>query len=227
MLSDAELDRIAALCAAFDVDGMRADLVLARTAVAHAAWRGATAGASEATGEISVDEQDIRVAAELALPHRRRRDPFDDPGIDPGELDAALDRAGRPGDSGPDREPDPEPPGGGVDSAGSANASAAKTAAPQQNSPAAPRPSAPPAAPFRTRALSVPGIGDGALGRRSPARNSVGAIVGASPTPEQRTRCAPVRHPALRRRPPHRSRALRPRSTTSAGPPGSVGKETW
>ncbi|MCV7092965.1 ATP-binding protein, partial [Mycobacterium interjectum] len=67
-----ELRRIAALCAAFDVDGMRADLVVARTAVAHAAWRGAT----------TVEERDIRVAAELALPHRRRRDPFDDPGID-------------------------------------------------------------------------------------------------------------------------------------------------
>ena len=38
---DNELRRIAALCAAFDVDGMRADLVIARTAVAHAAWRGA------------------------------------------------------------------------------------------------------------------------------------------------------------------------------------------
>ncbi|HVK22340.1 MAG TPA: ATP-binding protein, partial [Actinokineospora sp.] len=34
-LPDAELRRIAAVCAAFDVDGMRADLVLARTAVAH------------------------------------------------------------------------------------------------------------------------------------------------------------------------------------------------
>ena len=70
VLPDNELRRIAALCAAFDVDGMRADLVVARTAVAHAAWRGAN----------TVEEQDIRVAAELALPHRRRRDPFDDPG---------------------------------------------------------------------------------------------------------------------------------------------------
>ena len=41
VLPDNELRRIAALCAAFDVDGMRADLVVARTAVAHAAWRGA------------------------------------------------------------------------------------------------------------------------------------------------------------------------------------------
>jgi magnesium chelatase subunit D len=63
VLPDDELRRIAALCAAFDVDGMRADLVVARTAVAHAAWRGADV----------VSEEDIRVAAELALPHRRRR----------------------------------------------------------------------------------------------------------------------------------------------------------
>ena len=42
ILPDNELRRIAALCAAFDVDGMRADLVVARTAVAHAgvAWCG-------------------------------------------------------------------------------------------------------------------------------------------------------------------------------------------
>ena len=44
VLPDNELRRIAALCAAFDVDGMRADLVVARTAVAHAAWRGADDG---------------------------------------------------------------------------------------------------------------------------------------------------------------------------------------
>ena len=79
-LPDNELRRIAALCAAFDVDGMRADLVVARTAVAHAAWRGSQ----------TVDESDIRVAAELALPHRRRRDPFDDPGLDPQQLDDAM-----------------------------------------------------------------------------------------------------------------------------------------
>lgn len=83
VLPDNELRRIAALCAAFDVDGMRADLVVARTATAHAAWRGAH----------TVAEQDIRVAAELALPHRRRRDPFDDHGIDRDQLDEALAKA--------------------------------------------------------------------------------------------------------------------------------------
>ncbi|MFC8526822.1 VWA domain-containing protein [Nocardia sp. NPDC057227] len=79
-LDDAELRRIAALCAAFDVDGMRADLVVARTATAHAAWRGADV----------VTEEDVRVAAELALPHRRRRDPFDEPGITGEQLDEAM-----------------------------------------------------------------------------------------------------------------------------------------
>ncbi|HEX8934239.1 MAG TPA: ATP-binding protein, partial [Pseudonocardiaceae bacterium] len=43
VLPDGELRRIATVCAAFEVDGMRADLVLARTALAHAAWRGADA----------------------------------------------------------------------------------------------------------------------------------------------------------------------------------------
>ncbi|HEY9265078.1 MAG TPA: AAA family ATPase, partial [Mycobacterium sp.] len=126
VLPDKELRRIAALCAAFDVDGMRADLVVARTAVAHAAWRGSAAGASgatgkitgasEATGKITVDEEDIRVAAELALPHRRRRDPFDDPGLDPGRLDDAMQQAGESADDGgepAEPDPDPDPPGGG------------------------------------------------------------------------------------------------------------------
>ncbi|OBF85034.1 hypothetical protein A5791_23370 [Mycobacterium sp. 852002-51163_SCH5372311] len=160
VLPDNELRRIAGLCAAFDVDGMRADLVVARTAVAHAAWRGAK----------TVEEQDIRVAAELALPHRRRRDPFDDHGIDRDELDEALRQAGA--DSEP--EPDPDPPGGGP-------SKDTEPAAPQQNSysgaPRPPQPSAPPSKVFRTRALTVPGVGEGAPGRRSRARNRFGAVV--------------------------------------------------
>ncbi|MEV6656078.1 magnesium chelatase subunit D family protein [Nocardia fluminea] len=82
-LDNAELRRIAALCASFDVDGMRADLVVARTATAHAAWR----------GRDRVTEDDVRIAAELALPHRRRRDPFDEPGISEQQLDEAMDAA--------------------------------------------------------------------------------------------------------------------------------------
>ena len=181
VLPDNELRRIAALCAAFDVDGMRADLVVARTAAAHAAWRAAGA----------VEEQDIRVAAELALPHRRRRDPFDNPGIDRDQLDEALAQAGR------DPEPDPDPPGGG-------QPDGAESDLPQSNSgsssrppppsaigddtprPASPRlrsstkPSAQPSKTFRTRTLRVPGIGEGAPGRRSRARNVSGSVVAAA-----------------------------------------------
>lgn len=169
-LGDNELRRIAALCAAFDVDGMRADLVLARTAVAHAAWRGSTV----------VEEEDIRVAAELALPHRRRRDPFDDPGLDPERLDDALSQTAEAPD-----EPEPEPPGGG----GGSDAPTEGSAAPadssergdqQQATPPPTRSSAPPTSTFRTRALVVPGVGEGAPGRRSKARNRTGSTVGST-----------------------------------------------
>lgn len=165
VLPDNELRRIAALCAAFDVDGMRADLVVARTAAAHAAWRGA----------LTVEEQDIRVAAELALPHRRRRDPFDDHGIDRDQLDEALAQAAAESQGGPEPEPDPDPPGGGQ--------SADDAAAPpnsKQPQPQPPRQSAPPSKVFRTRALTVPGVGEGAPGRRSRARNSSGSVVAAA-----------------------------------------------
>jgi magnesium chelatase subunit D len=173
VLPDAELRRIAALCAAFDVDGMRADLVVARTAVAHAAWRGAGAvgRASEATG-IVVTEEDIRVAAELALPHRRRRDPFDDPGLDSDQLDEALSAAGEAADQ---PEPDPEPPGGG----GTEGDTDPPVQQPNPTS-SGTRSSAPPTAAFRTRALVVPGVGDGAPGRRSRARNRAGKSVAAT-----------------------------------------------
>ncbi|MDI5970821.1 VWA domain-containing protein [Streptomyces sp. SL13] len=95
-LGDGALVRIAEVCAAFDVDGMRADIVMARTALAHAAWND--------RDEVTTD--DVRAAALLALPHRRRRNPFDEPGLDEKQLDDVLDR---PDD---DPEPDPGPAGG-------------------------------------------------------------------------------------------------------------------
>jgi magnesium chelatase subunit D len=161
VLPDNELRRIAALCAAFDVDGMRADLVVARTAAAHAAWRGA----------LTVEEQDIRAAAELALPHRRRRDPFDDPGIDRDQLDEALAQAG----ADPQPDPDPDPPEGGQ----SANDNAPQPNSHPARTPQPPRPSAPPSKTFRTRTMTVPGVGEGAPGRRSRARNVSGSVVAA------------------------------------------------
>src|SRR6185437_16168753 len=90
--------QIAEICAAFDVDGMRGDLVTARTAIAHAAW----------SGRDVVSGEDVRVAARLALPHRRRRNPFDTPGAADQELEDILDRT--TGQQGPEDEPDPDGP---------------------------------------------------------------------------------------------------------------------
>lgn len=178
-LPDSELRRIAALCASFDVDGMRADLVVARTAVAHAVWRGAD----------RVEEVDVRVAAELALPHRRRRDPFDDPGLDPDQLDEAMSQASEAADGpdqepGPDPEPEPDPPGGGGESPDDGAAEASSGSAQQRNSPSTtPRPNDAPAPSFRAKALVVPGVGEGAPGRRSRARNRTGTPIAATEDP--------------------------------------------
>jgi magnesium chelatase subunit D len=100
VLPDAALRQVASVCAAFGVDGLRADLVIARAAMAHAAWQ----------GRLEVDAEDIRAAARLALPHRRRRQPFDAPQLDEQQLDDAL-AAGASDDDDPD--PGDGGPGGG------------------------------------------------------------------------------------------------------------------
>jgi magnesium chelatase subunit D len=57
---------VASLVLELGVDGHRADLTILETARTHAAWSGRTLLTTE----------DIRIAAELALPHRLRRQPF-------------------------------------------------------------------------------------------------------------------------------------------------------
>lgn len=189
VLSDKELRRIAALCASFDVDGMRADLVLARTASAHAAWRGAS----------EVAEEDVRIAAELALPHRRRRDPFDEPGIDDKQLDDAMRDAAEQAEQQPDPEPDPDlepdPDGGGApepeapddgsqsqsqsqssDSESSDSRDESKQPPPSSGA-GSEKQAGTPGAQFRARLLEVPGVGEGAPGRRSRSRSSHGRSV--------------------------------------------------
>jgi magnesium chelatase subunit D len=168
VLDDAALEQIAAVCAAFDVDGLRADIVIARTAAAHAAWR----------GDDRVTREDIRIAAELALPHRRRRNPFDAPGLteqDEQRLDEAL---------GPEEDPDPDP-----DPSGSDPSPEPESDDSPVEQPAAPQPSPTSGTAgtstvsagetFRTRRLEVPGKGSGATGRRSRALTDSGRTIGA------------------------------------------------
>lgn len=178
-LSDTELRRIASVCASFDVEGMRADLVLARTATAHAAWRGAD----------TVTEGDVRVAAELTLPHRRRRDPFDEPGLDPEQLDDAMDKADADARAHEEPEPDPDPDGPGSgespeagESPESANeTSKSESPEPDSSAPGASsgseRSAGSPGPQFRARLLEIPGVGDGAPGRRSRSRSTRGRTV--------------------------------------------------
>ncbi|WP_420879854.1 VWA domain-containing protein [Rhodococcus sp. (in: high G+C Gram-positive bacteria)] len=175
-LSDTELRRIASVCAAFDVEGMRADLVLARTATAHAAWRGADA----------VTEEDVRIAAELTLPHRRRRDPFDEPGLDPQQLDDAMDQADADARAQDEPDPDPDGPGSGESSAeADAPAANSKSESAEQDSPApgSERKAGAPGPQFRARLLEIPGLGDGAPGRRSRSRSTRGRTVRSSTEP--------------------------------------------
>lgn len=179
-LSDAELRRIASVCASFDVEGMRADLVLARTATAHAAWRGADA----------VTEEDVRIAAELTLPHRRRRDPFDEPGLDPQQLDDAMEQANADARAQEEPEPDPDGPGGGASpSEPEASTHDSKPRAGEQGSPesgsgaGSERKAGAPGPQFRARLLEIPGVGDGAPGRRSRSRSTRGRAVRTTTEP--------------------------------------------
>jgi magnesium chelatase subunit D len=81
-LDDELLKMIAGICNDFGVDGMRADIVMYRAAVALAAYEGRT----------EVSEADIRRVAPLVLPHRRRRQPFDEPTVDDQELEGSIER---------------------------------------------------------------------------------------------------------------------------------------
>jgi magnesium chelatase subunit D len=179
-LGDGALRQIAATCAAFEVDGMRADIVMARTATALAAWAGRT----------DVLAEDVRQAALLALPHRRRRNPFDAPGLDEDKLDETLEEFSGDDDPDPDPDPDqgPDGPGGGGgqpepddgpqgDDAG-ATPEAGENGQPQPSG-AGEQSAARSAEPFRTKVLSVPGIGEGAAGRRSRARTEHGRTTGS------------------------------------------------
>ncbi|MGW2519579.1 putative cobaltochelatase [Streptomyces sp. NPDC001617] len=175
-LGDGALRQIAATCAAFEVDGMRADIVMARTATALAAWAGRT----------EVLAEDVRQAALLALPHRRRRNPFDAPGLDEDKLDETLEEFGEgdddpdPGDGGPGGGGgQPSPDAGPQDGGDTGARTEAGEGGQPQASGAAEQSAVRASEPFRTKALSVPGIGEGAAGRRSRARTEHGRTTGA------------------------------------------------
>lgn len=94
LLDDQLLVAVAALCAGVGAEGLRADLMLARAAAAHAGWHQRSATTPD----------DVRAVASLVLGHRARRHPLDPPGTPPAALDDALDEAFPPD---PPQPPDP------------------------------------------------------------------------------------------------------------------------
>lgn len=214
VLDERTLRTIARVCAGFDVDGMRADIVTARTAAAHAAWQ----------GRGHVTREDVRAAALLSLPHRRRRAPFDAPGLDEDLLDALLDDEPEddppggdgdesggehgPDESGPEADGDegqssdygpgaPDAPGA-QDAPGPERAETPAEPGPSpQDSPASAPDTAPSdagptplgtvsaATPYRARRLELTGVGTGPSGRRSPALTPRGRVVGVHPAGQE------------------------------------------
>jgi magnesium chelatase subunit D len=165
-LGERELDRIVRACAQIGVDGMRGDVVTARTARVLAALEGVDA----------VSAEHVRRAAHLALAHRRRRDPLGAGGAaDPGDIDRALEEeAGGPGDEPPPPPPPPSrgapPPPHGADGP-----------APQATDLAAPAPRDRLDAPERAQALILPPLlqrgGAARSGRSARARGPAAAPI--------------------------------------------------
>ncbi len=85
-LNDNLLDLISHLCCEFEVASLRADIVMHKAARALAALE----------GRLQVKPDDVRTAAELVLPHRRRRKPFEQPGLDKEQLDDLMEQALQP-----------------------------------------------------------------------------------------------------------------------------------
>lgn len=77
--SPQDLQMIAELMAGMDVDGHRGDIVILKAAITNAAFE----------GREEINAHDILMAAELALPHRLKRRPLQDPEK---QLDALADK---------------------------------------------------------------------------------------------------------------------------------------
>ena len=80
-VSDEILELITGICAEYDVDGMRGDITMYKTASTIAAYEGRT----------DVNAEDVREAANLALLHRQRRQPFQQPNLATEQLDSMVE----------------------------------------------------------------------------------------------------------------------------------------
>jgi magnesium chelatase subunit D len=164
---DSVAEAISQLCVAVGTEGLRADIVLNRAVAALAGWESRSVATIE----------DIRRVAPLVLAHRRRRQPFDDPGIEQSEIDDALDRT--PPDASPHHgaaEPDADGDG---DGGGDAESAGGRESDARSGAGGSPRAPAAADAPSRIVPLSGPRTASSqASGRRSIAESSRGRIIG-------------------------------------------------
>ena len=77
-----DISMVAELMAEMDVDGHRGDIVILKTALAHAAYEGRN----------RINQKDILIAARLALPHRLKRQPFQDTAAQYHQLSERLEQ---------------------------------------------------------------------------------------------------------------------------------------
>jgi Mg-chelatase subunit ChlI len=77
-----DLYTIASMTSSLHIDGHRADLVILKAARAHAAWMNRT----------YVENHDILLAAELAVPHRMKRGPFADAQLSMATLEEKMEQ---------------------------------------------------------------------------------------------------------------------------------------
>ena len=80
VISDHIMGLIASICTQLDVEGLRADITIYKAAAALAALE----------RRRTVTEQDVQQVATMALSHRRRRQPFEQPGLDREEIEQLV-----------------------------------------------------------------------------------------------------------------------------------------
>ncbi len=164
------------LCCAQGVKSLRADLVMAKAACGLAALDART----------DVQPQDLEQAARLVLPHRRRRKPFEAPGLDEEQLQRTL------------RRPPPQAPG---PTEGDPRAESGQPETPQLRDADAPEQLFSPTRAVTPRIAIKDAPARGSVGRRSQSRDSsrgreVRAVPDERPTDLALT--ATLSHAALR-----------------------------
>lgn len=169
------------LCIEAGADGLRPDITVYRAASALAAFEGRT----------TVVQEDVLQAALLALPHRQRRHPFDDPVATPSIesiVSAHRDEPPERADDTPDAgRPAPRPPGGDSPSSGDASGAPSADGAPsaetdrdEHNAPEGSAPEGSPGERTPDRVARPDGRFEAALLDRPRGRGQAGGRAGAA-----------------------------------------------